>query len=90
MTAIMSERGSTRISEIDHALKRMDEADYGTCQTCGLEIAQQRLEAMPFTRNCRDCQWDHEREAKTKRSGTHREQEWLRELGPSGTEDEIS
>jgi RNA polymerase-binding transcription factor DksA len=33
-----------------------------------LEIAEERLSAMPFSRLCRDCQQDQEREAKSQRS----------------------
>jgi DnaK suppressor protein len=56
-----------KIKQIDDALVRMDEGTYGVCESCGLEIAEERLEAMPFTRLCRDCQQDMEREAKSQR-----------------------
>ena len=80
MTAILSERERDRIIEIDHALRRMDEANYSVCQACGLEIATERLQAMPFTGHCRDCQQDIEREAKTRYRGNDVEQQGFREL----------
>jgi DnaK suppressor protein len=64
---ILSDRERVKIKQIDDALVRMDEGTYGVCESCGLEIAEERLEAMPFTRLCRDCQQDMEREAKSQR-----------------------
>src|ERR1700722_182251 len=61
---ILSDRVRVKIEQIDDALARMAEGSYGVCESCGLEIAQERLEAMPFTRLCRDCQQDQAREAK--------------------------
>ena len=34
---------------------------------CGLEVTEERLNAMPFTRLCCDCQQEREHEAKTRR-----------------------
>jgi DnaK suppressor protein len=64
---ILSDRERVKIKQIDDALGRIAEGSYGVCESCGLEIAQERLEAMPFTRLCRDCQQDMEREAKSQR-----------------------
>jgi DnaK suppressor protein len=64
---ILSDRERTKIRQIDEVLERMEEGSYGDCESCGLEIAEERLEAMPFTRLCRDCQQDQEREARTQR-----------------------
>src|ERR1700693_6083472 len=64
---ILSDRERVKIKQIDDALARMAEGSYGVCESCGLEIGQERLEAMPFTRLCRDCQQDQEREAKSQR-----------------------
>jgi RNA polymerase-binding protein DksA len=43
------------ISEIDAALKRIDEGSYGTCVDCGQEIRRERLEANPWASHCIDC-----------------------------------
>jgi DnaK suppressor protein len=64
---ILSDRERVKIKQIDDALGRLEEGSYGVCESCGLEIAGERLEAMPFTRLCRDCQQDQEREAKSQR-----------------------
>ncbi len=38
--------------EVEHALAKMDEGTYGTCEGCGNAIAAPRLEAMPAARLC--------------------------------------
>lgn len=64
---ILSDRERAKLQQIDDAISRLDDGSYGICESCGLEIAEQRLEAMPFTRLCRDCQQDQEREEKSQR-----------------------
>jgi DnaK suppressor protein len=64
---ILSDRERAKMSAIDDALERIADGSYGVCESCGLEIAEERLEALPFTRLCRDCQQDMEREARTQR-----------------------
>jgi DnaK suppressor protein len=90
MTVILSRRDRDRIIEIDHALKRMAEANYGVCEACGFEITTERLKVMPFTRHCRDCKQDQEREAKTHYRGDDNEQDRSKEFGSSPAEDEIN
>jgi DnaK suppressor protein len=41
-----------QLDDVEHALKRLDDGSYGTCETCGEPIADARLEAMPATRFC--------------------------------------
>jgi DnaK suppressor protein len=67
ISSILSDRERVKIKQIDDVFERMEEGSYGECESCGLEIAEERLEAMPFTRLCRDCQQDQEREARTQR-----------------------
>jgi RNA polymerase-binding protein DksA len=43
------------LSEIDDALKRIDDGTYGTCVNCGQEIPRERLEANPWASLCIDC-----------------------------------
>jgi DnaK suppressor protein len=40
---------------IDDALARIKQEDYGVCEECGEPISKARLEAVPWTRWCRDC-----------------------------------
>lgn len=43
------------IKKINEAQKRIDDDDYGYCQTCGIEIGVNRLEARPTAELCIDC-----------------------------------
>lgn len=41
---------------IDEALKRIEKSDYNICQMCNKEISKKRLDAVPWTSYCRECQ----------------------------------
>jgi RNA polymerase-binding transcription factor DksA len=43
------------LAGVRKALKKLDEGTYGTCERCGKEITQARLEAKPATAFCIDC-----------------------------------
>lgn len=43
------------LKKISIALKKMDAGDYGICEECELQIAQQRMEANPYATACIDC-----------------------------------
>ena len=43
------------IKKIDEAVERIDTADYGYCEVCGVEIGVERLEARPTAELCIDC-----------------------------------
>lgn len=43
------------IEQIKAALKRIDEGEYGICQSCGDEIALERLQILPETTFCVKC-----------------------------------
>jgi len=47
------ERKLTR--KIAETLERIDQEDYGYCDTCGVEIGLRRLEARPTASECVDC-----------------------------------
>ena len=40
------------MAEIEHALARLDDGSYGTCEACGKPIGDERLEAVPTARYC--------------------------------------
>ena len=44
------------LNQVNAALHRIAEGTYGTCDTCGREIAPRRLEALPYATHCIDCQ----------------------------------
>ena len=41
---------------VDAALSRIREGSFGECISCGKEINPKRLEAVPWTRHCIECQ----------------------------------
>ena len=84
---ILSDRERIKIKQIDDALERLDYGSYGVCESCGLDIAEERLDAMPFTRLCRDCQQDQEREAKSQRRYDD-ERNTYRKLGSTDADEE--
>jgi DnaK suppressor protein len=84
---ILSDRERVKIKQIDDALGRLDEGSYGVCESCGLEIAEERLQAMPFTRLCRDCQQEQEKEAKSQRRFDD-ERNTYRKLGSTDADEE--
>jgi DnaK suppressor protein len=52
---------SRELGQIEHALKRIVEGVYGRCEYCGGKIAEARLNALPYTNSCIDCQRENER-----------------------------
>jgi DnaK suppressor protein len=49
---------------IDEALKRLEHGEFGVCQLCRKEVGEKRLEAIPWTPLCIDCQEKAEEELK--------------------------
>jgi len=43
------------IKKINESQKRIDDLEYGYCETCGVEIGVGRLEARPTAELCIDC-----------------------------------
>ena len=41
---------------IEEAFTRMNDGSYGTCTNCGTVIGEKRLQAVPWTPFCIDCQ----------------------------------
>jgi DnaK suppressor protein len=67
ISLILSDRDRQKLQAIDDALERIKNGTYGICEACELDIAEERLKALPFTRLCVTCQADMEREAKQTR-----------------------
>ena len=53
-------REQKHLSKIDYALRKIEEGEYGTCESCGEEIAPARLEARPIALFCIDCKTQQE------------------------------
>jgi YteA family regulatory protein len=43
------------LKEVEDAMGRIEEGNYGICKGCGKEIPEERLEAVPFTTFCYQC-----------------------------------
>ena len=52
----LGEQSSKLVADIDQALLRMDEGNYGICARCGRPIDERRLEALPTARYDAACQ----------------------------------
>ena len=49
------------LDEVDEALKRIGDGTYGICIDCGQPIPDKRLEALPASARCIECQSKSER-----------------------------
>lgn len=47
--------GAAELKSIDAALKRIEEGRFGRCAKCGVQIAEERLKAVPHAALCMDC-----------------------------------
>lgn len=56
MQANLENNEKYRLNEIEEALQRIETDEYGICQGCGAEIAEERLEIMPEADNCMKCE----------------------------------
>lgn len=52
----------THLNMVTQALERLDSGEFGICELCGNPISLKRLDAVPWTRYCRDCQEEVEKE----------------------------
>ena len=54
IAALLDETRNT-LTDIEAAERRLGDGLYGTCTICGLEIAVERLDALPATPTCIHC-----------------------------------
>jgi RNA polymerase-binding transcription factor DksA len=57
------EQIEAELGDVEHALRRLDDGTYGTCEFDGKPIPTERLEAMPAARFCVEHQAEAERQA---------------------------
>lgn len=57
----MDEDLQASLDEVDEALRRITDGTYGICVDCGQPIPDKRLEALPASARCMDCQSKSER-----------------------------
>lgn len=59
------EQVEAELADVEHALRRLDDGTYGTCEACGKVIDGDRLEVLPAARFCLEDQGLAEREARS-------------------------
>src|SRR5687768_5508163 len=65
---LLRRRLERRLSDLERVERRLEHGDYGRCESCGSEIPEERLAAMPDTTLCVPCQRQRERRGVTKRA----------------------
>jgi YteA family regulatory protein len=58
----LTRHSARQIDEVKAALERMEDGDYGYCEFCGREIGFERLDAIPETRLCIECEEERKAE----------------------------
>lgn len=61
----LGENERTKLRLVEEALAKIDEGSYGVCERCEEAIPLKRLELLPFTRYCVQCQSELEKESAT-------------------------
>jgi len=57
----LEENSEHVLAAIESALARIEEGTFGRCTTCGKDIAEERLAAIPWATQCIDCKRREER-----------------------------
>jgi RNA polymerase-binding transcription factor DksA len=55
LARVAANRAGEAAADLEHALGRIENGSYGTCETCGRVIPFERLEAVPEARRCVAC-----------------------------------
>jgi len=84
LSLMLGDRERKKLAEIDLALERIKEGTYGVCEECGEPVGEKRLEVLPFTRVCVDCQSRIEREERI--TGRAEDEGLLRIIDKSDTD----
>jgi DnaK suppressor protein len=66
----LAESGTSELAQIDKALGKIEEGDYGQCEACGSDIPWERLEAVPYATLCLQCKEEQERTGSSGTSAT--------------------
>ena len=57
---LLGTRERQKLEQIESALSRMENGEYGFCEDCGENIPAGRLKAMPFATLCVKCKSERE------------------------------
>ncbi len=61
MASQLAELDSRELSQIERALMRLKQGTYGVCESCSCKIPVGRLNALPYSTLCIECQREMER-----------------------------
>jgi DnaK suppressor protein len=61
MTSQLAELDARELLQIERALTKLKQGTYGICEGCGTKIGVARLNVLPYTAFCIDCQREAER-----------------------------
>jgi RNA polymerase-binding transcription factor len=61
MASQLAELDARELHQIERALQRLKQGTYGICEGCGCKIPVGRLNALPYTTLCIDCQREMEK-----------------------------
>lgn len=59
----LDEQDRQEIESVDSALRKIEEGEYGVCESCGRDISLKRLDAVPWARLCIQCAREREGKA---------------------------
>jgi DnaK suppressor protein len=62
LTSQLAEVEARELTNIENALQRMRDGEYGHCEACECEIPLARLQALPYATLCIQCQREAERQ----------------------------
>ena len=82
----LAEVESRELAQIETALERMREGEYGLCETRSTNIPMMRLNALPYATMCIECQ----RQAEQESAGGRADVDWGRLLDPGTTESDMT
>jgi RNA polymerase-binding transcription factor DksA len=60
----LREKMEEKVAQLEEALARLAEGDYGICESCGQPIDPERLEALPDTLLCINCAREAEKDGR--------------------------
>lgn len=63
LTIGLIQNGEEELRVIDEALERIGNKTFGSCEECGKKVSKVRLDALPYVKNCIECQRKEEKEA---------------------------
>ena len=68
MFGALLERQAGTLEEVEHALEKLNNKEFGECEICEKQIPSKRLKALPWARYCLECQEREDRIGALKRS----------------------